>query len=820
MSRRRVEPELVDLRKLAERLAQERKERLTSAHLLAAISATRSPAQDLLSERRIRTEDILRVARATTGDLEDPIRSMVQKARAMSARMGATETRAIHLLLALVGERRSRSFRTLEAFGTDVGRLRAASMNLGLGISVPRRNASQVVEVERSAMAAAARETPTSAEPPPPRKRTSSAELVPDPTCPMASGKPKTAVQRPSRPAPPPTPVRVVDDTKPKTTRFHLDPQRFPALSELGTNLTELCAQNLSEPVVGREREVEQILDVLAKRHENSPLLVGGPGVGKTSVVRALAAHVAASDSTTALDDRIVVEIPAADLLAGTGVRGALAARMSAIRKEVGQAEGRVVLFFDEIHQLFSDASDEITGELKSALQKGELPCIGTTTPEDLKRVIDADPALMRRFTLVEVEEPTREDAYLILEALAPGLSGHHGVAYETEALALSVAWSIRYLPGRALPDKAVQVIDLAGARSRRRGAASVGSIIVAEIVAEAADMPVERLLESDAERLLSLERIVADRVVGHATAVQRIAAILRRNAAGMGARRPIGTFLLLGPTGVGKTEMAKAVAEVLFHSENAMTRLDMSEYSEAHAVARLIGAPPGYVGHEAGGLLTEAIRRRPYQVLLLDEIEKAHQDVLESFLGVFDEGRMTDGRGRTVDFTNTVIFMTSNIGASEAGGGRRRVGFGAADAAEDRDLEQRITAAARSALTPELYNRIDEVLAFTPLSREEVVEIARRLLANLDQALLERRGVRVEADERAVEFLLDNGGFDPTLGARPLKRTILRLIEAPLAEKILRGELMAGSVALVSVEDSTLAIDVVDGNSDATAAE
>ncbi len=818
MSRRRVEPELVDLRKLAERLAQERKERLTSAHLLAAIAATRSPAQDLLSERRIKTEDILRVARATTGDLEDPIRSMVQKARAMSARMGATETRAIHLLLALVGERRARSFRTLEAFGADVGRLRAASMNLGLGISVPRRNASQVIEVERRAMAAAVREAPTNVEPPKPRTPTSSAELVPDPTCPMASGKPKAAAQRPSKP-PPPAPVRA-PEAQPKTTRFHLDPQRFPTLTELGTNLTELCAQNLSEPVVGREREVEQILDVLAKRHENSPLLVGGPGVGKTSVVRALAAQVAASDSTTSLDDRIVVEIPVADLLAGTGVRGALAARMSALRKEVGQAAGRVVLFFDEIHQLFSDASDEITGELKSALQKGELPCIGTTTPEDLKRVIDADPALMRRFTFVEVEEPSREDAYLILEALAPGLSGHHGVAYETEALALSVAWSIRYLPGRALPDKAVQVIDLAGARSRRRGAASVGSNTVAEIVAEAADMPVERLLESDAERLLSLERIVADRVVGHAAAVQRIAAILRRNAAGMGARRPIGTFLLLGPTGVGKTEMAKAVAEVLFHSENAMTRLDMSEYSEAHAVARLIGAPPGYVGHEAGGLLTEAIRRRPYQVLLLDEIEKAHQDVLESFLGVFDEGRMTDGRGRTVDFTNTVIFMTSNIGASEAGGGKRRVGFGAADAAGDRDLEQRITAAARTALTPELYNRIDEVLAFTPLSREEVVEIARRLLANLDQALLERRGVRVEADDRAVEFLLDSGGFDPTLGARPLKRTILRLIEAPLAEKILRGELAAGSVALVSVEDSELVIDVVDASSDATAAE
>jgi ATP-dependent Clp protease ATP-binding subunit ClpC len=370
----------------------------------------------------------------------------------------------------------------------------------------------------------------------------------------------------------------------------------------------------------------------------------------------------------------------------------------------------------------------------------------------------------------------------------------------------------VRYLPGRALPDKAVSILDLAGARTRRRGKSEVTAESVAEVVAELADMPVDRLLEADGDRMLRLEEILAERVVGHGEQIRRIARILRRNAAGLGSRRPIGTFLLLGPTGVGKTETAKAIAEVLFHCDSAMTRVDLSEFSEPHSIARLIGAPPGYVGHEAGGQLTEAVRRRPYQVILLDELEKAHPDVLTSFLAVFDEGRLTDGRGRTVDFTNTVILMTSNLGAEESGSSpRRRVGFGN-DAQDRADLEQRVVAAARSSLAPELYNRIDEVLVFAPLGRDEVREIARRLLDSVSRALAAQRGLRMDFGPDVVEFLLDHGGFDPTLGARPMKRTIARLVEAPLAEKILRGELHPKSVLLLSVEGDTLECDVLDG--------
>jgi ATP-dependent Clp protease ATP-binding subunit ClpC len=326
--------------------------------------------------------------------------------------------------------------------------------------------------------------------------------------------------------------------------------------------------------------------------------------------------------------------------------------------------------------------------------------------------------------------------------------------------------------------------------------------------------VPIERLLETDASRMLRLEQLMAERVVGHGDALSRVARVLRRNASGFRSRRPIGSFLLLGPTGVGKTETAKAIAECLFHSPHATTRLDFSEYAESHAVARLVGAPPGYVGHEAGGQLTEAVRKRPYQVLLLDEIEKAHRDVLEAFLQVLDEGRMTDGRGRTIDFTNVVIVMTSNLGADVAKPtGRSRIGFGAKQAAKEAvhtAYEEALVGAARAALPPELYNRIDEVIAYAPLGRDDVAEVARRMLRELGQDLEAARGVRLDVSEAAISALLASGGYDAELGARPMKRAIARLVEAPIAEMILRGELERGDVALIEAEGERVVVDAV----------
>jgi ATP-dependent Clp protease ATP-binding subunit ClpC len=428
--------------------------------------------------------------------------------------------------------------------------------------------------------------------------------------------------------------------------------------------------------------------------------------------------------------------------------------------------------------------------------------------------------------TAIEVAELAPDEAVRAIERVAPAFERHHGVRFAPEAIAAAVAWTARYVPDRPLPDKAVSVLDLTGARARRRGDGEVERSQVADVIAEMSGVPVERLLETDGARLLRLEQLLADRVVGHGDALGRIAHVLRRNASGFRSRRPIGSFLLLGPTGVGKTETAKAIAECLFHAPHAMTRLDLSEYAESHAIARLVGAPPGYVGYEAGGQLTEAIRRRPYQVVLLDEVEKAHLDVLEAFLQVFDEGRMTDGRGRTVDFTNVVVVMTSNLGAHVARPtARGRIGFGGARddrAMHDRAMhlyQEALCTAARGALPSELYNRIDEVLAFGPLGRGDVAEVARRMLRGLGEELMRARGVRLEVQEAAIDPLLDGGGYDPELGARPMRRAIGRLVEAPIAEMVLRGELESGDVAVVTVESGLVrVISVREGRARASA--
>jgi ATP-dependent Clp protease ATP-binding subunit ClpC len=823
---------------LAEELARRLGERASTAHLLAAITAEPSSTAELLRERRILPEDILRTARGLSGDeLAEPIAAALTRAKEIATRMGTTVASSPHLLLALLGEPRAVARRVLETLAVDAGRLRAQAMQVGLGLVGRRRPTAQnsllkpVAGAEGEAKAPPRKNSAVKVPLFPPQKKPNGAEAVPL-MQPRAEAVPLMQPREPqgSPPAPqaePKAPGLVIKrvaapGAAPKATnapgsaleqRFTLEPQRFPLLTELGKNLTLAALRGELDPVVGRDDIIEQTLDVLAKREGNNPCLIGVSGVGKTSVVRGLAQRIAEGRDVQALDDRVVIQIPIGELVAGTAVRGALAGRIAQIRKEVLLARGRVVLFFDEIHQLFTgEAAEEIASELKLSLSRGELPCIGATTSEEFQKAIGHDAALARRFGLVEVLEPSREDTFLILDALRPRLEEHHRVKYDREALAAGVAWSVRYLPGRALPDKAVSILDLAGARTRRRGKTEVSSEAVAEVVAELSDMPVERLLESDGDRMLRLEEILSERVVGHRAQIARIARILRRNAAGLGSRRPIGSFLLLGPTGVGKTETAKAIAEVLFHCESAMTRVDLSEFSESHAVARLIGAPPGYVGHEAGGQLTEAVRRRPYQVILLDELEKAHPDVLTTFLGVFDEGRLTDGRGRLVDFTNTVILMTSNLGAEVLGqAAKRRVGFGGDAESSSSDISEKIVAAARAALAPELYNRIDEVLVFAPLERKDVREIARRLLERVQSALSAQRGVALEYGPELIEFLLDAGGFEPAFGARPMKRTIARLLEAPLAERILRGELPRGASLVAEVEEGELRIELAE---------
>ncbi|WP_437287623.1 AAA family ATPase [Sorangium sp. So ce406] len=917
MTSPRSHAELVTLRKLAQDLAAQRKERLSSVHLLAAIALRGGPAAELLRDRRLDDEALLKATRSVDDEGPDPIGRAMGGARDVAKRATAKEPAALHLLLALLSDRSSAAHRALTQSGVDLARLRTSALQLALGVVQARRSLAPRAGLDDGApeKPAPAKAPPArrargeAAEParapaelrpgkgaglgapelrpgkgaglgmtelrpgkgaglgmtelrpgkgaglgtpelrpgksagpgvtvplfPPPRPRPVAAPAgadTPLPAEPAAAlaGAPRRAPAADDAAAPPPASGRPLAAPSAAASalaaRFLLDRARFPALTSLGHNLSLAAAQGELEPIVGREREIEQALDVLAKRHANNPCLLGPAGVGKTSVARGIAHRLAFEER----EPRIVVELVPSELLAGTGARGALSERLAALRSELREAGGRVLLFIDGLSELFgSGALDEAMAELKLALARGEITLIGTATPEEYRKSIEVDPALARRFTIVEIDEPEEDEAFLLLRSVAVGLGAHHGLAFTDEALASAVAWSVRYLPGRALPDKALSILDLAGARTRRRAqqaqqsapgaraaarepARQVGPPEVAEVVAELADLPVERLLETDRERMLALETLLADKVVGHGEALARIARVLRRNAAGLRARRPIGSFLLLGPTGVGKTETAKAIAEALFHSPDAMTRLDFSEYAESHAVARLVGAPPGYVGHEAGGQLTEAVRRRPYQVVLLDEIEKAHRDVLEAFLQVFDEGRLTDGRGRRVDFTNTVIVMTSNLGAAEAGALRseRSVGFArASQAVSTERLADTMLSAARATLPPELYNRIDEVLCFAPLTRADVAEITRRLLGGLEREL-EARGVVLEVEPEAIDALLDAGGFDPELGARPMKRTIGRLIEAPLADLILRGQLEEGSAALVGVEQGEVVVDAI----------
>ncbi len=805
--------EVTSLRKIAEDLAKRRGERVTTGHLLAAIASSAGAAAELLRERRLDADVLLKAARVLTDDHADAVSRAIQRTRELAARSPSRDASGVHLLFALCQERSTAAYRAIAQCGSDVTKLRTAAIQLAMGIVGPRRTPS-ATQLSLPPTPAATRgavgadDRPAKALAPKP---------APSPTArvlPLPVSIQRTKRQRHAAPAP--------SRNEPALARFELDPKRFPTLTAIGRNLTLAAARGELDPVLGREAEIDRTLDVLGKRQGNCPCLVGSAGVGKTSVVRGLAQRIAegrdgagGSNATGAasLDDRIIVEIDAAGLLAGTGVRGALAERMGQIKAEVARAEGRVVLFFDELSAILT-ADEEAAAELKVAVGRGELSCIGATTIEDYKRVVLHDAGLARRLTAIEVAELAPDEAVLALERVAPAFERHHGVRFTPEAIASAVVWSARYMPDRALPDKAVSVLDLAGARARRRGERELGREQVAEVVSETSGVPVERLLETDGSRMLRLEQLMGARIVGHAEALGRIARVLRRNASGFRSRRPIGSFLLLGPTGVGKTETAKAIAECLFHSPYAMTRLDFSEYAEAHAIARLVGAPPGYIGHDGGGQLTEAVRKRPYQVLLLDEIEKAHRDVLEAFLQVFDEGHLTDGRGRTVDFTNVVIAMTSNLGADVARPTTRgRIGFGdrpGRDPSQPSEYDEALCAAARSALPPELYNRIDEVLAFAPLCRADVAEVARRMLHSLGEDLQSARGIALDVSDGAIEALLNDGGFDAELGARPMRRAIGRLIEAPIAEMLLKGELAEGDVAMIDVEAGHIVVDAV----------
>ncbi|MEU6480014.1 ATP-dependent Clp protease ATP-binding subunit [Streptomyces sp. NPDC047017] len=644
-----------------------------------------------------------------------------------------------------------------------------------------------------------------------------------------------------------------------------------PTLDKYGRDLTDLARQGRIDPVIGRDQEIEQTIEVLSRRGKNNPVLIGDAGVGKTAIVEGLAQRIADGDVPDILLGRRVVALDLTGVVAGTRYRGDFEERLNTIVTEIRTHSERLIVFIDELHTVVGAGGGGEGGSmdagniLKPALARGELHIVGATTLEEYRR-IEKDAALARRFQPILVPEPTAADAIEILRGLRDRYEAHHQVRYTDEALLAAVELSDRYLTDRRLPDKAIDLIDQAGARVRLRARTKgtdvramereveqlaldkdqavadeqyeqatqlrdrivelkqriaeagnteeadegqhleVTAEAVAEVVSRQTGIPVSSLTQEEKERLLGLEGHLHRRVVGQEEAVAVVADAVLRSRAGLASPdRPIGSFLFLGPTGVGKTELARALAEALFGSEDRMVRLDMSEYQERHTVSRLVGAPPGYVGHEEAGQLTEVVRRHPYSLLLLDEVEKAHPDVFNILLQVLDDGRLTDSQGRTVDFANTVIVMTSNLGSEAITRRGAGIGFGAggADADEEARREQ-ILRPLREHFRPEFLNRIDEIVVFRQLTAGQLRQIT-DLLLEQTRRLLHAQGVTVAFTDAAVDWLAQRG-YQPEYGARPLRRTIQREVDNQLSRLLLDGRAGEGGRVTVDVEDGRLA--------------
>jgi ATP-dependent Clp protease ATP-binding subunit ClpC len=635
-------------------------------------------------------------------------------------------------------------------------------------------------------------------------------------------------------------------------------------LEGFGINLTELALKGELDPVIGREAEIERVMQVLVRRKKNNPVLIGDPGVGKTAIVEGLAQKIVAGEVPEPLKGKIIFSLDVAALVAGTKYRGEFEKRMKKLL-QILRKETDIILFIDEIHMIVGAGSAEgavdAANILKPSLARGEIKCIGSTTPDEYRQYIEKDAALERRFQKIFVQEPSTEMTLDILKGLKHKYEVHHRVKYSEKALEAAVYLSQRYITDHFLPDKAIDVIDEAGARSRLKAfvmpsdlqlfkmeienlkiekelavadqnyekAALLkekesklyeewrenveSSIVVVdvpeieEVVSNWTGIPLKKLEEGESEKLLKLEGALHRRIVGQEEAVRAIARSIRRARSGLkDPKRPVGVFLFLGPTGVGKTELAKTLAEYLFGDEKALIRFDMSEYMEKFSVSRLIGAPPGYVGYEEGGTLTEKVRRRPFSVILFDEIEKAHPDVFNLLLQIMDDGRLTDSQGHVVDFRNTIIIMTSNIGGAQIVSGKKTLGFvnATSEDIDFKEMKDKVIEEVKKTFRPEFLNRIDEIVVFHKLNEEHIKKIIDILLMDIRERLAEKE-IKLELSSSAKSFLVQEG-YDPSFGARPLKRTIQRYIEDPLSEELLKGRFESGDTIFCTYQNGKIA--------------
>ena len=655
-----------------------------------------------------------------------------------------------------------------------------------------------------------------------------------------------------------------------KTTRKNKS--NTPTLDQYGRDLTLLAAQNLIDPVIGREKEIERVMQILSRRTKNNPCLTGEPGVGKTAVAEGLALQIAKGDVAEGLRDKRLVSLDLTAMVAGTKYRGDFEERVKTALEEVRKA-GDVILFIDEVHNLIgagaAEGAVDAANILKPTLARGEIQMIGATTLEEYRRHIEKDAALERRFQPVHVAEPSQEEAVEILKGLRDKYEAHHKVRITDEAIQAAVRLSARYIADRFLPDKAIDLIDEAASHVRmqaykeppdlkqlenrletlqtekeaavnaqeferaaslrdeekqlradlsrdksawqERSSHTAGAVTeegVAEIVSMWTGIPVQQLTAEESRRLLHLEEELHQSIVGQEEAVRAVARAMRRARVGLrDPERPLGSFLFLGPTGVGKTALSKALAQAMFGDVNAMIRLDMSEYMEKHTVSRMVGSPPGYVGYEEGGQLTQRVRKRPYSVVLFDEIEKAHPDVFNMLLQILEDGRLTDSQGRKVSFQNCILIMTSNVGATMISNRRSGLGFSGDTGAqgEEKRIHTAVMDELKRTFRPEFLNRVDDIIVFRQLARAELEEIARRMLANVSRRLLEK-GITLTFSEEALRRIAD-AGFDQTYGARPLRRAVQSQIEDLLSEELLSSRLEEGEEYACTVQDGAFLI-------------
>lgn len=643
-----------------------------------------------------------------------------------------------------------------------------------------------------------------------------------------------------------------------------------PTLDSLARDLTVSAREGRLDPVIGRSKEIQRVIEVLSRRTKNNPVLIGEPGVGKTAIAEGLAQQIVNNEVPEILRDKRVMTLDMGTVVAGTKYRGEFEDRLKKVMDEIRQA-GNIILFIDELHTLIgaggAEGAIDASNILKPSLARGELQCIGATTIDEYRKYIEKDAALERRFQPIQVDQPTVDESIQILQGLRDRYEAHHRVSISDQSIIEAVKLSDRYITDRFLPDKAIDVIDEAGSKVRLRSfttppnlkeleqkleevrkekdaavqsqefekAASLrdseqrlreqledtkrqwkekqgkeNSEVtvedIANVVSSWTNIPVTKLAQTEADKLLNMESVLHNRVIGQEEAVVAVSKAVRRARAGLkDPKRPIGSFIFLGPTGVGKTELARALAETIFGDEDAMIRIDMSEYMEKHATSRLVGAPPGYVGYDEGGQLTEKVRRKPYSVILLDEIEKAHPDVFNILLQVLEDGRLTDSKGRTVDFRNTIVIMTSNVGAS-ALKTNKYVGFNINDGAKDyKDMKAKVMEELKKAFRPEFLNRIDETIVFHALEKKHIKEIVHLMVNSLTKRLKEQE-IELELSDAAIDKIADEG-FDPEYGARPLRRAIQKQIEDRLSEELLKGTVEKGQKVVLDVKENEYVI-------------